>query len=123
MQTNQRQIIIRRIMFKHFFVTMVVLLFANPICTAQEVSAEDIEVMVERSVLGMEKIAKKLLSDSGMAQSDIDRVAADLSAKIRECFLDAIEEESAGPVDVELSNDKMESCVHTAFENAGIRFP
>ena len=74
-------------MFKHFFVTLVVLLFADPICADQELSAEDVEVMVERYVLGMGKIAKKLLSDSGMAQSDIDRIAADLSAKIRECTL------------------------------------
>jgi hypothetical protein len=110
-------------MFKHFFVTLVVLHFAGQICADQEVSAEDVEVMVERYVLGMGKIAKKLLSDSGMAQSDVDRISTDLSAKIRECALDAIGEESAGPVDVELSNDKMESCVHTAFENAGIRFP
>jgi hypothetical protein len=110
-------------MFKHFFVTLVVLLIAGPASADQEVSAEDVEVMVERYVLGMEKIAKKLLFDSGMAQSDIERIAADLSAKIRECTFDAIGEESAGPVEVELSNDKMESCVHAAFENAGIRFP
>ena len=102
---------------------LVALVCAGPVCADKEVSAEDVEVMVERYVLGMENIAKTLLSDSGMAQTDVDRVAADLSTKIGECTLSAIAEESEGPVDVGLSNDKMETCVHTAFENAGISFP
>ena len=110
-------------MRNHFLPTLVALLLAAPICADQNASSEDVEVMVERYVLSMGKIAKKLLSDSGMAQSDINRIAAEVSAKIRACVLEAISEESAGPVDVEESNRKTDSCVHTAFENAGIRFP
>jgi len=110
-------------MCNHFFATLVVLLLAAPLCADQNVSSEDVEVMVERYVLSMGKIAKKLLSDSGMAQSDVNRIAAELSAAIRACTLKGFAEESTGPVDVEESNDKMESCVQAAFENAGIRFP
>jgi len=71
----------------------------------------------------MEKIAKKMLYDSGLAQSDVNTIAADVSAKTRECLLNAISEESTESVDVQLSNDKLESCFQTAFENAGLRYP
>jgi len=61
-------------MRKNFFITLVVMLIAAPICADQDVSSKDIEVMVERYVLGMGNVAKKLLSDSGMAQSDVNRI-------------------------------------------------
>ena len=110
-------------MCKHFIATLVGLFLAVHVLADEKVSPEEIEVMVERYVLGMGKAAKKLLQDSGMASSDIDRIAAELSAAIRSCTYTSIAEDAAGPVDVEASNAKVELRVREAFENAGIRSP
>ena len=110
-------------MCNRLFTLLVVLFLTGTSNADQNLDSENVEVMVERYVSGMGKIAKKMLADSGMAHSDIDRIAVELSASITVCVEEAFAEEASGPVDVEASNDKMESCVHAAFENAGIRYP
>ena len=137
-------------MCNRLFTLLIVLFLAVPISADENERSENIEaLMVERYAVSMGKIARNKLAESGMAQSDVERIAAELSATVEACVVEAIEQQSAGrrpdseqlgavaendvakiadrdsskAQDVEASEDKMELCVQTAFENAGIKFP
>ena len=85
------------------------------------VDSGQIEKMVHRYVFGMEKLVKKSLVATGLDRMEVDRIAADFSAQLRECMATSFAEDADVPVDE--SNDAVDSCVKQAFENAGVAYP
>ena len=129
--------------------TATILLFALAGASEQE-SAEDLKViLLVKIAASFGEIANEKLSESGVAQSDIDRISYDLSKTVAECMVESlIQQASEQGLDAEqllvaaysaVDSDsregisdvldekelelKMEVCVLLAFENAGVRYP
>ena len=101
-----------------FFLAALASLSAN---AESSLKPDDVEAVVHRYVFGMEKIARRALTETGLGQSEIDRIAADFSARLRECIAKSFSEESETSTNE--SNKADEACVNEAFENAGIASP
>jgi hypothetical protein len=104
---------------------LITILVAGP---ASGDDAEDMDalesIMIDRFAVGMGRITKKKLSDAGVSREDADRIAVEVTDRIRACATDAVEKQSdATPSEVDTAEDEWDMCVQVAFENAGIRFP
>jgi len=107
------------------FLILITILVAGP---ASGDDAEDMDalesIMIDRFAVGMGRITKKKLSDAGVSREDADRIAVEVTDRIRACATDAVEKQSdATPSEVDAAEDEWDMCVQVAFENAGIRFP
>jgi len=107
------------------FLLLITILAAGPVSGDETEDMDALEsTMIDRFAVGMGRIAKKKLSDAGVSQEDADRIAVEVTDRIRRCATDTVEKQSdATPSEVTTAEDERDMCVQVAFENAGIRFP